>query len=124
MMPVVSMPSLAAISFPDQRVDLWQLSDTPPTLEIHVSGAWLASAGGHELGPSRLAIAGWKAIVFEEYEPSEKLWRPQTPPSGLKDLCEVEFSDELVLLRGFAQATGLWTQVRIVRPSSMELHSG
>ena len=118
------MPLLAKVSFPDQEVEDFRFSPQECRLEIRMSGAWLDVEGGLELGASLLVIGGWTGTQARTYDPGRGTWEEQALPTALRDLCEAEFSEELVVLRGFTKDTGLWTELGVTHASTLELQVG
>lgn len=81
-------------------------------LVVAIERAWL-SAGGVSVGRGRLAVQQFRSLTVREYNFDEGGWLPSTPLEKLKDLCEVDFTGDQVLLRGFSRGSGLWTEFNI-----------
>jgi hypothetical protein len=116
-----TLPLLAKVSFPDYDVDAFRFSPHERRLEIVMSGAWLDVDGGRDLGPSALIIGDWTRIESRSYDIVSKAWEKQDVPVALKDLCEAEFREMIVTLRGFATDSGLWTELLVTCPSILLL---
>lgn len=114
MVETITFPELKALSFPDSRVLATSVDFLRKRAAISVDGAWLDIAGGRELGAGELRLTEWASVTFQEYLRGSEHWATCETHVGLKDLCEVELSNDLVVL--FSSTTGNWAEWRFECP--------
>lgn len=116
-MKIISTQELQQLSFPDYSVLEMQVSTSENLLVIFVEAGWLSTPhGGEELKHGTLLFKNWETLQVKLYDHENYRWiEPTGPPvDTLTDLCEAEFSEHHVLLRGFGKHTGQWLEYKVV----------
>lgn len=111
-MKPIHRPQLSQLSFPDYEVLKWSWDPSGRRLEVQMDGAWLDENGGQKLGPGPLIVEAWVDACVEAYDSQSETWSDVAVPPDmrLKDLCEVSFDEEVMVLCGFAVGSGAWTR--------------
>lgn len=114
----ILFPSLKALSFPDCMVAGFSLDVGAGEAVVAMSGAWLDGALNNPIGPGRLAISGWSSLICRTFDHAAGTWVPSSAVEPLKDICEAEFGEELIVMRGFSAASGLWIELKFLGGSA------
>ena len=100
------------LSFPDTNIISMDIKNK--SLEICVDAGYLDAPFNFLMGKGSIIFADYQTINIRSYNPELKQWFESS--ETLKDLCEVEFSDN-VRLAGFSKKSGLWTELTLISPS-------
>jgi len=109
-MRTLQLDALNRLSFPDNQVLDMQLTEN--MLVILLNGAWLETTRQGELFNScYLVLKNWQDLYIRRYDIEEQ-WSELSMDTTdfLKDICEAEFSEKQVTLRGFGSQSGLWLE--------------
>lgn len=109
----VSHEQLILLSFPDAQVEYAHLDRHSRRLKLRVDNAWLDSDGGSFIGAGELVIAGWDYLDVRVYQHETDRWS-NVAFTSLRDICEFLVTASMIVLRGFAKDSGLWTEVSAV----------
>lgn len=85
-------------------------------MAIEISGAWLESdSGGKELGKRTLFFSDWKELDIRQYYPDANQWIKLSCSSFevISDICEFDYLNQQIYLRGFGKKSGLWTEYKM-----------
>ena len=121
-MIVIHGIKLSELSFPDFFVSKITIDPYGKSAEIFTDGAMIEGKeiGLIELGQGKLVIKRWQKISIKAYNAGSSGWDELEVMGAdkLKDVCEVEFGDDIVL-RGFGFYSGAWTECKFVKPEIM-----
>ena len=96
-------------SFPDAKVDLWQLSGS--ILEIEISEVHFQ---GHSHGPARIVFPLLGPLISMSYDHETNQWTEEIEVEPLKDICEFHFKAlKHYSIKGFGAKSGRWSAVSI-----------
>jgi hypothetical protein len=62
------------LSFPDINVEKMQFSSTGKNLAIFISGGWLDTNGGQQLGRGVLHFKNWEKLTIRRYYSDTEKW--------------------------------------------------
>jgi hypothetical protein len=110
--------AMRSLSFPDINVEKMQFSSTGKNLAIFISGGWLDTNGGQQLGRGVLHFKNWEKLTISRYYSDTEKWAQldESTIEPLKDICEMNFSDSSICLYGFGKQIGLWMEWKIQKP--------
>ena len=100
------------LSFPDSNILTMIIHDDG--LDMTVDSGFLDSPIELTMGTGFIKFTKCQDIKIRSYNPDSKLWYDTC--EILKDLCEVEFREN-VILRGFGKKSGLWTELTLIKPA-------
>ncbi|GEM_PF-1819882 len=109
-MRILQSHELKYLSFPDVRVIDMQF--TADVLVIWLDGAWLeTSQSGESFKSCHLVLKNWQTLQIRTYDPQNH-WSELSADTRdfLKDICEADFAEHCVNLRGFGSQSGQWLE--------------
>ncbi|RUR88503.1 hypothetical protein [Pectobacterium polaris] len=108
---------LSDLSLSDYSVSSMTLSEDHKTITLHADGATLFSINemGDIFDSCKLIIESPNEIKVSLYDHEEKKWMDNTVGDVLKDVCELLIDDD-IFLRGFGLNTGMWMEIKILKP--------
>jgi hypothetical protein len=115
-MKTIEEGMMKLLSFPDVEVSKMVFFPNKKSLQILVDGAFLE--GGQKLEKGILYFDDWKSIEINRFDTQSEEWLPveQSIVEPLRDLCEVNFSEEVTSMAGFGKETGQWVEWKISHP--------
>jgi len=111
----LSKDDLKVVSFPDTEVTSMEVDLANSTLSIKCLDGLLARTTGNKcIEDVVIRIENFDSITAEEYIEQTTQVKPDNDEYFLKDICEFLIEDNKIILKGFSQKRGYWSEYHVV----------
>ncbi len=111
---------LKKLTFPDFCVIAIEFDENKRFLQITTDGARIEAGEnlGKELGKVRLLFHSWDSIRFRQFDPHLNHWKQLSLDifEPIEDICDIQCSQNEVILNGFGANSSWWTEYDIKNP--------